>query len=77
MIQCLLFEPEPLKGPEPSNASTLTCAFNEPWLGPHPLCEAETARGCRAFDEGVARGEFDSQGFTKAERRAQQKRRAL
>lgn len=24
----------------------LVCAFGEPWLGPHPLCAAETSRVC-------------------------------
>ena len=24
----------------------LACAFGEYWLGPHPLCQAETARVC-------------------------------
>lgn len=24
----------------------LACAFHEKWLGPHPLCRAETARVC-------------------------------
>lgn len=25
---------------------TLTCALGEDWIGPHPLCDAETARVC-------------------------------
>lgn len=24
----------------------IACAFGEPWLGPHPLCQADTARIC-------------------------------
>ena len=38
------------KKPQPKPNSTasgeLACAFGEPWLGPHPLCQAETARIC-------------------------------
>ena len=49
--------------------------FGEPWMGPHPLCEAETTRACQRFDEAVKRGEFDTDGYTPAERRQQQKKR--
>ena len=31
--------------------------FGEPWMGPHPLCEAETTRACQRFDEAVTCGE--------------------
>ncbi len=56
-------------------SAALTCAFSEPWMGPHPLCEAETDRACQQFAEAVARGEFDAQGYTPNERKAQAKRR--
>lgn len=28
------------------SGALLTCAYGEPWLGPHPLCQAELARAC-------------------------------
>ena len=52
----------------------LVCANGEPWMGPHPLCEAEAERTCQRFDDAVARGEFDAQGYTPNERIAQRKR---
>ena len=36
------------KAPKP-----LVCSFGEPWLGPHPLCRAETARVCECPIEDV------------------------
>ena len=36
----------------------LTCAFNETWLGPHPLCAAETARVCGIPVEDVPVPDF-------------------
>lgn len=52
----------------------LACAFGEPWLGPHPLCEAETERACLAFDADVAAGKYDAEGYTPAERAASDRR---
>ena len=46
---------------------TLVCAFGEPWMGPHPLCRAESDRNCLAFDAAVARGEFNERGYTPRE----------
>jgi hypothetical protein len=60
----------------PAIESSLTCAFSEPWMGEHPLCEAEVERACAAFDAAVARGEYDAHGYTPNERKAQEKRRA-
>ncbi len=31
----------------------LACAFGELWIGPHPLCRAETARICGSSIEEV------------------------
>jgi hypothetical protein len=58
-----------------SPLSGLTCAFNEPWTGAHPLCEQELERGCAAFAAAVARGECDAAGYSAADRKAQAKRR--
>lgn len=52
----------------------LACAFGEPCLGPHPLCEAETARSCAEFDRLVAAGVYDAEGYTPLERAAQSRR---
>lgn len=54
--------------------SGLTCALGEDWEGAHPRCEQETARARVDFAEAVARGEFDAEGYTPNERRAQAKR---
>lgn len=54
--------------------AALTCSNGEPWMGPHPICEAETARHCAEFDAAVARGEYDAEGYTPNERKAQAKR---
>lgn len=59
----------------------LLCAFGqtgEDWRGPHHCaeCAAEVGRACREFETAVARGDLDAQGYTPAERRAQQRRRA-
>lgn len=53
----------------------LVCAFGEPWMGPHPLCDADTERGCVEFTRLVAAGVYDAQGYTPNERKAQQKRK--
>ena len=52
-------------------ATGLTCRFGEPWMGPHPLCHAETERLCAEFDAAVARGEYSPTGhkLTRKERR--------
>jgi hypothetical protein len=42
-------------------------------MGPHPVCEAETARLGAAFDAAVARGVYDAQGYTPRERAARAK----
>ena len=48
----------------------LVCAFGEPWMGPHPLCEAETDRKCARFEAAVLAGTYDAQGYTPNERKA-------
>lgn len=53
---------------------SLVCAFGEPWMGPHPLCEAHTLAACQQFDEAVKAGIYDAQGYTPNERRAQAKK---
>lgn len=69
------FDPQPIPVPY----TGLTCAFGSPWgahgCGPCEKCHAETARGCAEFAAAVARGEFDSEGYTPNERKAQQKKR--
>ncbi len=47
----------------------LVCAFDEPWEGPHPLCDSANERSCAEFWAAVARGEFDAEGYTPTERR--------
>lgn len=51
----------------------LCCANGEPWIGPHPLCEAEVDRACAAFDVGVLAGRWDAHGYTPQERKARQR----
>jgi hypothetical protein len=41
------------------------------------FCQAETDRAIEEFQEAVARNEYDQEGYTPAERRLQQRRRAL
>lgn len=62
------------RAPNTTPDGALACAFGEPWLGPHPLCEAETERACQQFDVAVAAGTYDEQGFTPLERAAQSRR---
>jgi hypothetical protein len=55
------------------------CAFGETgndWPGPHHCaqCAASVAERCREFRAAVARGEYDTEGYTPAERKAQLKR---
>lgn len=64
----------PKRAPNTTIAGALACAFGEPVDGPHPLCEAETARACRRFDEDVAAGIYDAEGYTPPERAAQRRR---
>lgn len=53
----------------------LTCAFGTPWpCGPCANCLAESARLSREFWNGVLFGDWDRDGYTPAERRAQGKR---
>lgn len=74
MIQLGLFAIDPPTG--------LTCAFGQPWPGDHvtpsgcPSCQAEIERLCAEFKAAVARGEYDEQGYTPNERKAQAKRKA-
>lgn len=48
------------------------------WFGPHhcDACNAETERGGAEFAAAVAAGTYDAQGYTPAERRAQQRKAA-
>jgi len=50
-------------------APGLTCSHGEPWMGPHPLCEAHTEALCHQFEAAVARGEYDAAGYTASDRR--------
>jgi len=59
---------------EPELPPELTCANGEPWLGPHPLCEAETDRACTQFWLDVSAGRYNARGYTKAEWKAKLKR---
>ena len=58
----------------------LTCGLGYPWrdhLLPGavcPGCQASLEEGCRAFDEAVARGEYDENGYTPAEAKAARRR---
>ena len=52
----------------------LTCAFGEPWMGLHPLCEARSNEMCRQFAEAVRSGQFAAEGYTPNERKAQARR---
>ncbi len=45
--------------PNTTAGGELACAFGEPWMGPHPLCEDETDRACRQFDADVVTGKYD------------------
>lgn len=47
--------------------TTLTCAYGEPWMGPHPLCDAAADDACRRFEEAVQQGIWTPQGYTRAE----------
>lgn len=53
----------------------LVCAFGEPWIGPHPKCAAYADELDRQFDAAVAAGKYDQDGYTPADRRAEQKRK--
>lgn len=59
---------------EAPEAAALVCAFGEAWMGPHPLCEAELARGCAVFAAAVARDDYNPRGFTPAEWAAHQRK---
>lgn len=62
------------RAPNTTADGALACAFGEPWMGSHPLCEAETERACRQFDAEVAAGKYDAEGYTPFERAAQRRR---
>ena len=64
----------PKREPNTMPDGALACAFGEPWGGLHPLCEAETARGCAQFDADVAAGKYDADGYTPKERAARDRR---
>lgn len=66
--------PATKRAPNTTEDGGLACAFGEPWMGPHPLCEAEVDRSIREFHAAVARGEYDAEGYTPAERRMQAQR---
>lgn len=57
--------------PEPA---ALTCANGEPWLGPHPLCDAEADLACTQFWLAVSAGTYNGRGYTPAEWRAKVRR---
>ncbi len=47
----------------------LVCAWNEDWLGPHPLCQQYAERLQGEFRDAVARGEYDEFGYRPSDRR--------
>ena len=55
---------------------TLTCAYGEPWMGKHPLCEAAALRLMKQCARDIKAGKYDAEGYTRNERRAQFKRQA-
>lgn len=62
--------------------SGIVCANGQPdarytgYSGPHhcAACAAEVEAMCAAFHAAVARGEYDTEGYTPAERRAANRR---
>lgn len=64
----------PKRQPNTTVDGALACAFGEPLMGPHPLCDAETERACRDFGAAVAAGTYDAEGYTPLERAAQTRR---
>ena len=54
----------------------LTCAFGTVWTWPHVCsqCDAYGQLLLRQFVQAVMNGKFDTEGYTKAERQAQQRR---
>lgn len=57
----------------------MTCAFGIPWdvcMRGCLWCAAECERLSEAFKAAVARGEFDEQGYTSNERKAQKRKAA-
>jgi hypothetical protein len=63
----------------------MTCAFGTPWAEHAPFapplfacagCRDESSRLSAEFHAAVARGEFDAEGYTPAERKAQQRRKS-
>jgi ubiquitin len=62
-------------------SARMRCANNqtgEGWLGPHHCaeCAAEVERQCAQFAADVAAGKYDADGYTPADRRAQQRQKA-
>ena len=55
--------------------TALACAYREPWIGPHPLCEVMVAQMCADFDSAVARGDLDAHGYATKDRVAVQRRK--
>lgn len=55
-------------------AQALTCALGEPWLGSHPLCDQEAALMAEAFTADVARGLYDTEGYTVSDRKRLRRR---
>jgi hypothetical protein len=62
------------------------CAFGTPSNEHEPMvlplfacqpCRDEASRVCAEFRAAVARGEFDAEGYTPNERKAQQRRKAI
>ena len=49
----------------------LTCAYGEPWIGKHPLCEAAAVRLMRQCALDIKAGKYDAEGYSRKERRAQ------
>ena len=52
----------------------LTCAYGEPWVGPHPLCDAAALRLIRQCARDIRAGKYDAEGYSRKERRAQIRR---
>lgn len=47
---------------EETDVADLYCSFGEAFIGPHPLCDAETVRMVADFEAAVARGEYTPRG---------------
>jgi hypothetical protein len=69
-------KPQQQEEDKETSGAPLTCAFGEPWIGPHPLCQAQLTRDCAAFAAAVTRGEYDARGYTPNERKALTRKQA-